>query len=76
MSFLGPGVGAALTQSVTGNPREWGQGFGGYGRRFASGYGRNIISNTIFIGFAGFLLPCLLGRGHTTSISLTVSTGF
>jgi hypothetical protein len=53
-SFLGPAVGAALTQWVTGNPREWGQGFGGYGRRLASGYSRNVIANSIALPIAAF----------------------
>jgi hypothetical protein len=52
VSLLGPGVGAALTQWTTHNPRQWGQGFDGYGRRFASGYGRNVISNTIALPIA------------------------
>jgi hypothetical protein len=46
-SLLGPVVGAALTQWTTHNPRQWGQGFDGYGRRVASGYGRKVIANTV-----------------------------
>jgi len=51
-SLLGPAVGAAMTQWTTHNPREWGQGFDGYGRRVASGYGRKVISNTVALPIA------------------------
>jgi hypothetical protein len=52
VSLIGPGAGAALTQWITHNPRQWGQGFDGYGRRVASGYGRNVISNTVALPIA------------------------
>lgn len=34
------------------NPPEWGTGAKGFGRQFASGYGRNIVSNTFQFGVA------------------------
>ena len=49
-AFAGPIAGAALTQWVTGNPPEWGQGFLGYGRRVLSGYSRQLIANTAGLG--------------------------
>jgi hypothetical protein len=32
------------------HPREWGHGVGGYGRRFASGFGHHAVKNTIQFG--------------------------
>ena len=52
LALVGPIAGAALTQWVTGNPAEWGQGFGGYGRRLLSGYSRQVIANSIGFGVA------------------------
>jgi hypothetical protein len=49
---LGPLTGSALSQWITGNPPEWGQGFPGYGRRLLSGYSRQIIANSIGFGVA------------------------
>lgn len=51
-ALTGPVVGAAMTQWITGNPPEWGQGFPGCGRRLLSGYSRQVISNTIGFGVA------------------------
>ena len=51
-TLVGPAVGAAMTEWITGNPPEWGQGLKGYGRRFASGYARNVVTNTIAFGVA------------------------
>ena len=51
LSALGPAVGAGIGQARN-KPEEWGQGAAGYGRRFASGYGRNVISATISFGVA------------------------
>jgi hypothetical protein len=48
---LGPALGAAVTQWED-EPPEWRQGAKGYGRRFASGYGRNLIGDTISFGIA------------------------
>lgn len=52
MAVMGIGIGAALTQWTTHNPREWGQGFPGYGRRVASGFARNAISHTVALPVA------------------------
>jgi hypothetical protein len=50
-SVFEPAFAAGISQ--WGNePPEWGQGVAGYGRRFASGYGRSFISHTIRFGFA------------------------
>ena len=43
------GVTAGLDQWKD-NPEEWGQGMKGYGKRFASGLGRNAIQQTITYG--------------------------
>lgn len=48
-SPLGPAAGALWGQAWN-TPREWGGGWAGFGRRFASGYGRNVISNTVRFG--------------------------
>jgi hypothetical protein len=32
------------------NPEEWGQGMKGYGKRFASGFGRNAIQQSVMYG--------------------------
>ncbi len=49
-ALTGPVLGAAFTQWTTRNPPEWGEGFPGFGRRLASGYGRQVIANTIALG--------------------------
>ena len=49
-ALTGPVLGAAVTQWTTRNPPEWGEGFPGLGRRMASGYGRQVIANTIGLG--------------------------
>jgi hypothetical protein len=54
-AFVGPITGAAVTQWTTGNPPQWGQGFAGYGKRLLSGYGRQVIANTIALG-VGFTI--------------------
>jgi len=43
------GVSAGLDQ-WSDNPEEWGQGMKGYGKRYASGLGRNAIQQTITYG--------------------------
>ena len=50
-TVLAPAFGAALTQARN-DPPEWGQGAGGYGTRFASGYGRALTARTIRFGVA------------------------
>ena len=51
-AFSGPLAGAAVIEWTTHNPPEWDQGFAGFGRRVASGYGRQVIANTIGLGVA------------------------
>jgi hypothetical protein len=50
-SLLGPALGAGVGQWED-QPPEWGPGSEGYARRFASGVGRNLISETIRFGVA------------------------
>ena len=50
-SVLGPAAGAGIGQWRD-EPPEWNQGAEGYGRRFASGYARLFISQTIRFGVA------------------------
>ena len=47
------GAGAGVTQG-TNTPAEWGQGAAGYGRRFASSFGKHIVSNIIRYPVAHF----------------------
>jgi len=47
------GAGAGVTQG-TNTPSEWGQGATGYGRRFASSFGKHIVSNIIRYPIAHF----------------------
>lgn len=48
-SIVGPLFGAGIAQAE-GSPHEWGGGMEGYGRRFASSYGRSVIGRTIAFG--------------------------
>jgi hypothetical protein len=48
-SIVGPLFGAGIAQAE-GSPHEWGGGMEGYGRRFASSYGRSVIGRTIALG--------------------------
>ena len=48
-SLIGPMFGAGISQAE-GTPHEWGGGMEGYGRRFASSYGRSVIGRTIALG--------------------------
>jgi hypothetical protein len=50
-SVIGPALGAGIGQWRD-TPPEWGQGAGAYGTRFASGFGRSVISRTIALGVA------------------------
>ncbi len=50
LAFVGPVGGAAMTQWITGNPPEWGQGFQGYGRRLLAGYSRQVVASTVGLG--------------------------
>jgi len=51
--FIMVGAGAGVTQG-TNTPAEWGQGAAGYGRRFASSFGKHIVSNVIRYPVAHF----------------------
>jgi hypothetical protein len=48
-SLLGIGVSAGINQWRD-NPEEWEQGASGYGKRYASGFGRNLIQQTVIYG--------------------------
>jgi hypothetical protein len=52
-SLIMAGAGAGVTQG-TDTPAEWGQGAVGYGRRFASSFGKHIVSNIIRYPVAHF----------------------
>ena len=41
---------SAGLQQANDSPEEWGQGMEGYGKRFASGFGRNVIQQTVTYG--------------------------
>jgi len=49
--LIGPALGAGIGQWRD-TPPEWGQGADAYGKRFASGFGRSVISRTIALGVA------------------------
>lgn len=46
---IGAAAGAAISQG-TNSPKEWGQGWGAFGIRAASGYGGTLVGNTITFG--------------------------
>jgi hypothetical protein len=50
-SLIGPLLGAGIAQAE-GTPHEWGGGMEGFGRRFASSYGRSVIGRTVEFGVA------------------------
>jgi hypothetical protein len=50
-SIIGPAYGAGIGQWED-EPPGWGQGGEGYGKRFASGLGRHLVSETIKFGVA------------------------
>ena len=50
-TLVGPALGAGIGQAEN-EPPEWGQGGDGYARRFASGMGRSVISETLRFGIA------------------------
>jgi hypothetical protein len=50
-ALIGPALGAGIGQWRD-TPPEWGQRAGAYGTRFASGFGRSVISRTIAFGVA------------------------
>jgi hypothetical protein len=41
-AFIGAALGAA-TQQAENSPREWGRGWAGFGKRFASSFGKNAV---------------------------------
>jgi hypothetical protein len=49
--LIGPALGAGIGQWRD-TPPEWGQGADAYGIRFASGFGRSVVSRTIALGVA------------------------
>ncbi len=48
-ALLGNGVGAGFS-TLSNEPEEWGKNWEGFGRRFASNLGRNVIKNTAIYG--------------------------
>jgi hypothetical protein len=48
-SLVRTGISAGLNQ-WNDSPEEWGQGMKGYGKRYASGFGRNVIQQTVTYG--------------------------
>ena len=50
-SVIAPALGAAIDQGLN-SPKEWGQGAAGFGTRFGSNYGREVIARTIRFGVA------------------------
>ena len=50
-SLVGPLLGAGIAQAE-GTPHEWGGGMEGFGKRFASSYGRSVIGRTVEFGVA------------------------
>lgn len=48
-AFLRSGVSAGF-QQASDSPEEWGQGMKGYGKRYASSFGRNAIQQTVTYG--------------------------
>ncbi len=51
---IGAATGAAISQGIN-SPNEWGQGWGAYGIRAASGYGGNLVGNTITFGVSALV---------------------
>ena len=59
-SFTTPGayfgsIGNALVDQAGGNPKEWGGGLKGYGRRVASRFGSNLVQGAVQSSFAAML---------------------
>ena len=51
---IGAATGAAIGQGIN-SPKEWGQGWGAYGIRAASGYGGTLVGNTITFGVSALV---------------------
>ncbi len=54
LSILASLSGAGISQARDTIP-EWGQGYAGYGRRSASGYGKHVVRQSIEFGIGGLL---------------------
>ena len=54
-AYFGPVASALLFDQATGNPKEWGGGLGGYGRRLGSRLGNSTIQGTFQAGVAALL---------------------
>ena len=67
-SLLGIGVSAGINQWRD-HPEEWEQGASGYGKRYASGFGRNLIQQTVIYGLDSAL-------GLDTSFRKSTRKGF
>lgn len=48
-ALLGYAAGAAISQGIN-SPKEWGQGWGAYGKRVASSFGSTAVGNTVEYG--------------------------
>jgi hypothetical protein len=55
LEAIGRSAAGAGIQQLTNTPREWGQGAEGYGRRFASSFGENMVRQTITYGLSSAL---------------------
>jgi hypothetical protein len=53
-AFVGAGFGSALSQ-WSNTPSEWGQGFDGYSKRYASSFGSNLTRQALAFGLEGAL---------------------
>ncbi len=67
-SLLRTSISAGINQWRD-NPEEWEQGASGYGKRFASGFGKNAIHHTVIYGLDSAL-------GLDTGFKRSPSTGF
>lgn len=54
-AYFGPFFAALVLDQSTGDPKEWGGGFKGYGRRVASRVGGSIVQNTVQYSGAALL---------------------
>lgn len=67
-SLLREAVSAGINQWRD-NPEEWEQGASGYGKRYASAFGRNVIQQTVIYGFDSAL-------GLDTGFKRSIRKGF
>ena len=54
-AYVGPLFAALVLDQAAGDPKEWGGGFRGYGRRAASRVGSSIVQNTVQYSGAALL---------------------